>query len=285
MQLETTNTIEKDVIIVTTKTVEKLLSESPDSLALYLFYIKNAKIQETNSIWNTNTFGMKGLGWGTKRYNDAKKVLVDNGFLEETVRRNNKGQIEKHYLKINYIFGRETTKDIIKEKEEINHNAPNPQVDTTTNGFQETNALSNKSINALSNKNEITLPLTRGNTPLKRVDSIYGSLFQSKYGFYPTTATIGSRLKTIKELLKSFTELQLALLFIVFFNWKGMNDSNEKEQAYLQSKTHALPIFKFNNSQYEAYVRNVAGYSKEFDESGEELLNIVGENITKLLAK
>jgi hypothetical protein len=131
----------------------------------------------------------------------------------------------------------------------------------------------------------ITLPLIRGNTPLKRVDSIYGTLFNSKYGFYPPVATIGQRLKVMKELLTTYNELQLALLLIVYFNWKGMNDSNDKEQSYLQSKTHSMYTFKFNLSQYEAYVRNIAGYSKEFDESGEPLLKIVGENIIKITNK
>lgn len=148
--METTIQIDRDIIVLTTKTVEFLLSGCPDSLVLYIFYMKNAKIQETNSIWNTNTFGMKGLGWGVDRYNKAKKFLIDNGFIDEVKRRNDKGQIEGHYLKINYLFKKETVEDIINQKYQ------KPSLDKATTGFQETNALSNKSINALTNKKKIS---------------------------------------------------------------------------------------------------------------------------------
>jgi hypothetical protein len=83
-------------------------------------------------------------------------------------------------------------------------------------------------------------------------------------------------------LCKDYTELQLSFLLIVFFAWRGMNDSNDKEQNYLQSKAHDLFTFRFNLAQYEIYTRNVANYSKEFDDS-DLLLPIIGKYITKLL--
>ena len=126
------------------------------------------------------------------------------------------------------------------------------------------------------------LPIERGNNPHQRVDSIYRDLFKDKYGVYPNNATIGMRLKVLKELCNSYTELQLAFLLIVFFAWKGMTDSDDKAQNYLQSKAHDLFTFKYNLNQYEIYTRNVAGYSKEFDDS-DLLLPIVGKYVTELL--
>ena len=285
MKLETENTIDQDIIIVTTKTVEKLLSVSPDSLSLYLFYIKNAKIQKTNSIWNTNTFGMKGLNWGNKRYNDAKKLLVDNGFIEETIRRNDKGQIIGHYLKINYIFGRETVEDI-----KNNQKYQNPQVDITTSGFGEINALSNKTINALSNKKEsndfksigtLSLPTEWGKSPVQRVLYFYRRNYYNKYEIALPSALYGRSGKVIKELLVSYTEIQLSYLLIVFFSWKGMNDNNDKELNFLSSSGFNLSLFKSKVDQFEIYVKNICGYKTEFDNS-DALLDLVVKHFLNL---
>lgn len=144
---ETEIGIEKKIIILTTKTVEFLLSKNPDSLSLYMFYIKNAKIQKTNSIFNVESFGMKGLGWGRDRYRSAKKVLVEEKFIEDIIHKSKSGKIAGHYLKINYLFSEETTKETIGR---LSH-----PVDSSIGGEKETNALSNKTINALNNVNKI----------------------------------------------------------------------------------------------------------------------------------
>ena len=128
------------------------------------------------------------------------------------------------------------------------------------------------------------LPIERGKTPHQRVDSIYCDLFKDKYGVYPNNSTIGMRLKVLKELCQNYTELQLSFLLIVFFAWRGMQDNNDKEQNYLQGKAHDLFTFRYNISQYEVYTRNVANYSKEFDDS-DLLLSLVGKYITELKNK
>jgi hypothetical protein len=133
----------EEVIILTTKTVELLLSKSPDALSLYLFCIKNAKIQKTNCIFSVEKFGMKGLRWGRRRYRNAKNILIDKKFVEDVLRKNDKGKILGHYLKINYIFTKISTNDVL--------NSLTHRVETSTSGEQETNALNNTTINALSN--------------------------------------------------------------------------------------------------------------------------------------
>lgn len=146
MEYNTEIELEKKIVMLTTKTVEFLLSKNPDALSLYLFYIKNAKIQKTNSIFNVESFGMKGMGWGRDRYRKAKQILVEEGFIEDITRKNEKGVIDGHFLKINYMFTENTLKNTTRQ---VSHPVGSP-----TSGFQETNALSNTTINALSNKKE-----------------------------------------------------------------------------------------------------------------------------------
>lgn len=115
---------------------------------------------------------------------------------------------------------------------------------------------------------------------VERLAGRYSKLFKDKYGFYCKTpyAVIN---KTFRELLLQYNELQLSYLLIIYFNWAGMDDKSERERNYIMGKTHDLFTLKFNINQYEAYARNVAGYSKEFD-STDELLPIIAKYYTDL---
>lgn len=205
------------------------------------------------------------------------KKLVDDGFLEITPRKNKEGKNTSNEYQL-LIMGRTPTQN--RDDSQPNNGSQtisNITIPTLTIDIQPevvTEPVDTKK----------TLPINRGNTPHQRVASIYNDLFKDKYGVYPPNAGIGSRLKVLKDLSKDYTELQLSFLLIVFFAWKGMNDSNDKEQNYLQSKAHDLFTFRFNIALYEVYIRNVAGYSKEFDDS-DLLLHIIGKYITELKSK
>lgn len=274
MKIETQNKIEDDVIILTTKTVEFLLSKHPDSLILYMFFIKNSKIQKTNQIWNTDTFGMKGLGWGRDRYKEARKILEDNSLIKFITDRDS-GKFTKKYIKINYLFTE------LKKNELLNRSYQNPQAVESTDGETTTNALSNKS-NALSNKKEIlTLPIQRGTTPAKRLLTIYKDCFKFFYGsnYIPRGKFDSIDLKILKDLLENYSELQIARMLTIFFNWHGMTGSDDREFNFLSGSTFSLGLFKSGVNKYEIYSRNVL--HEKFDDDS-ELLELVGKHIMSL---
>lgn len=130
-------------------------------------------------------------------------------------------------------------------------------------------------------ENIITLPLNRGNQPSVRIDSIYSTLFNDKYGFNPPNALIGSRRKIFKELVGSYTELQIARLLIAFFEWRGMTGNDDKEENYVTSKTHDVFTFKFYLPKLEAKIRNIEGEGKQFEDD-RLLLAIVGKYIMNI---
>lgn len=276
--------LDGDVVIITTKTVEFLLSQNPDALSLYLFYIKNSKIQKTNSIWCKDVFCQKGLGWGKVRFNEAKKTLLDSKLIDITQTRDTKGKINGWYVKINYLFSGKKTDELLSEAV---HKHQNQQVDTTTSGYQETNALSNKSINALSNKTEmqysdakesdlppvksnVTLSEKRGTTPIKRLINLYGELFSKEYGF-THKYSFGAIVKVFKGLLSHYSEVQVATLLIIYFQWKGMRGNEQKERDFLVTNTFSPFLFSSSINKYEAYVRNVLQI-KEFDDDEKMVL-------------
>jgi predicted transcriptional regulator len=193
------------------------------------------------------------------------KQLVEDGFLEIKERYTKNGRNTSNEYQLLILEG-------IPPKNGIDH--------PTKNGSQ---TISRSNYTHLTiNIDTKTLPLSRGNSPQKRLESIYCTMFYSKYGYKPNVVETPQRLKVIKELLVGYTELQLAFLLMVYFNWNGMNNDKPKEQEYLQSKSHSLYTFKYGIQQYELYTRNVSGFKKEFEESGDELLKVIGTHITNL---
>lgn len=143
---EIENTADKDFIVVTTATVDKLFSISVDALTLYIFYIKTSKWQKTNQVFTTNTYGMKCLGWGGVRYKAAKAILAEHGLVTVIPKKDAKGRIAGWYIKINHLFKKDTIQRVLNEPLE-----ENPEGLKTTSGSQTTDALSNNTKDALSN--------------------------------------------------------------------------------------------------------------------------------------
>ena len=127
------NEFEREVIVLHTTTLVRLFDLNPDATLLYVFYIKNAKIQGTNSVYATDSFCRKGLSWGRDRFNSAKAILKDNGFINLKVLRDSEGKITKHFIRIHYLSSSVPETHV---------------VDEPTCGSQTTNAV-NKKGNAL----------------------------------------------------------------------------------------------------------------------------------------
>lgn len=259
---EINNTADTDFIITTTSTIDKLFSISPDSVTLYMFYIKTSKWQRTNQVFTTNTYGMKCLSWGSKRYSEAKKVLEEEGLITIKQKRDNKGRITGYYVKINYLFKQKTIQDI-----------SNPEVDGTGPGQEETNALSTNTINALS----INIPLTEGEdsllvklpdkygkTPLLRLGWAYKSLWYKIYGT-KSTLPYGRFGKAIKSLLIDHSEMQIAVLLYTYFHWYGGDGRNENEHMFISNAGFPIEMMVKKTDLMVAYLVN--NQSLAYDDS------------------
>jgi len=116
-----------------------------------------------------------------------------------------------------------------------------------------------------------TLPIDRGKTSIQRLLSIYKDCFRHLYGFY-YKPNFGRDLKTFKELLEQYTELQLARLMVAYFTWN--NDS------FLLNNTYSIQVFKSYLPKLEAHVRNIEGEPFDDDDSN---LTKVGEYFVKVI--
>lgn len=116
---------------------------STDALLLYMHYYWTALQQGTNQPWATDSYCMKGLGWGAQRFRKAKNFLIENGTIEIIQRKKETGRFGKSYVKLKMI----------------SHEKEPPLVSKPLSGSHDdrqetTNALSNKK-NAEENKETV----------------------------------------------------------------------------------------------------------------------------------
>lgn len=122
------------------------------------------------------------------------------------------------------------------------------------------------------------LPESRGKTYIVRIISVYSDLFKDKYGFTPTIS-FGRYGKLLKSLIETHTELQIAAMLIIFFDWAGMDGEDNFTRERLTNATHSLGWFFSTTNSYEAYLRNV--FKLEF-ENEDKVRDFVGRSLLAL---
>lgn len=111
--IEVAKEIHQDLIISSKQTIRLLLNQKngSDLISLYTFYYYTAKWQKTNQPKATIPYVMKGLKWGRDKVRERKQQLISLGLIEEVRRKNNNSKYLGWYIKISYIFGKNTILD------------------------------------------------------------------------------------------------------------------------------------------------------------------------------
>uniref|UniRef100_A0A6M3LME4 Uncharacterized protein n=1 Tax=viral metagenome TaxID=1070528 RepID=A0A6M3LME4_9ZZZZ len=102
-EVEIRYSLDDEIVVLHFLTLIRLLDIDSDACSLYMFYIKTAKLQKTKRIFATNIFASKGLRWGKEKLSKAKKILIDNGFIEKVIKKDEHGKIIGNYLDIHYL--------------------------------------------------------------------------------------------------------------------------------------------------------------------------------------
>lgn len=170
--------IANDLFILNKHTIDKLFSSEDPSecVALYCFYYKTAKWQQTNQIKAADLYVKKCLKWGKTKITKIKNELKQLGLIE-IVQKRTEGKINGWFIKINYIVEEKKLDILIDNVDNIEDlkNPQNQQVVKSTSGKRDTNALiynnkclkikdnilvNNKDTNdiTLQNNNSLSLP-------------------------------------------------------------------------------------------------------------------------------
>lgn len=119
------------------------------------------------------------------------------------------------------------------------------------------------------------LPHYFGKTSLQRIVSAYCILWYANYEteYAPDFGMIG---KLYKPMLEKYSEIQIASLFIVHFNWHGANGDDDFTFKRLESHMFPIAWVPKNVNEYGTYLKNVV----EVDfESPEAIRAYVKENL------
>lgn len=122
------------------------------------------------------------------------------------------------------------------------------------------------------------LPESRGKNYITRIISIYIDLFRDKYGFVPQI-TYSRWGRQLKSLIENHSELQIASMLIVYFNWKGMAGDDDWAEQKLIDAGHNLGWFFSTVNTYQIYLRNV--FNLEFDNE-DKVKEFVGTHMNSL---
>lgn len=157
--------IANDLFILNKHTVETLfnLENCADCIAMYVFFYKTAKWQETNSIKANETYIKKCLGWGYDKIRKTKSILKDAGLINVVqLRKDNK--IEGWFIQVSYLVSQEKS-----DKIKVINNEEKQEVGNPTDREQEINALKNNinilenNINMLKEENNKLLKILKDN--------------------------------------------------------------------------------------------------------------------------
>lgn len=103
------NDFDAQVLNLNTLTVVRLIKLGADPLTLYIFYTITAKRQSIAlhkhiaTIKATESYCMQGLGWGSHRFREAKKTLLNEKLISNIVKKDGKGHVAGYYIQVNYL--------------------------------------------------------------------------------------------------------------------------------------------------------------------------------------
>ena len=149
------NFLENQIIILTKQTLDVFLQQKNpmELIGVYSFYYYTAKWQKTNQIKCTTGYVAKGLSIGEAKVRAVKKQLIDLGLIEDVQSKDENNRITGHYIKINYVFKKETLDKLEPPlQNSTGWNEPQGGNNHSVEN-EETNALSSNNLNALSSNN------------------------------------------------------------------------------------------------------------------------------------
>lgn len=131
-------------------TVDRIFSsDNPaDNFALYGFYYKTAKWQNSNLAKATDVYVMECLGWGKDRLRRAKESLKEMGLIQ-IVQMRDENRISGWFVKVNYISSNQKNLEVLSEQTVENY-SDNQQVLFPTGVKKTTNIIDNKNNNNLN---------------------------------------------------------------------------------------------------------------------------------------
>lgn len=106
---------------------------------------------------------------------------------------------------------------------------------------------------------KVTLPSWLGTNSLARLAKVYDMVWEKNYGTKSYTKLNGHAGVLLKRLLDEHSEIIVALMIILHFEWRGLFGKEESIYKRLQSAGFPLSWVPNNANLYRAYIKNNLG--------------------------
>jgi len=232
----------------------KVIKVGCDALLLYNFFYYTSNWQDTrNRPKAVKSFVKKGLGWGTNRYERAKKLLTEKGLVKSIVKRDKKGKVKGWFIELPFKHTEDTAKKISSRSPQMGVVDNHPEalgiqvVDAET-----TNAPSNiVSINAPSKyiqkaeKKETpqeieTIEITNSTGA---VTTTAGDLLEKASVIYGHQTNTMDNRRNINKLLKEFTPEEILSVIQNAHDSYFENRKNKPDLSWAIEKTKNFQKF------------------------------------------
>lgn len=119
------------------------------------------------------------------------------------------------------------------------------------------------------------LDVSMGPTWILRVLYVYQRLWLSTYGRLPIIPNYGKVGKLLKPWTEHYSEYQLALMLMQYFEWYGMDGDDDFEHRRLHTK--AFPLEWFHN-----YIDPIAAFLGDTLDDEEEVKRLVDSKLREI---
>lgn len=199
------------------------------------------------------------LQMGPAEFRAAKKLLIDG----ELVRVIKRGIPSTSYYSVNM----DRINSLVKNDESLVCNSPTKKSENhPTNSVDTTEIPVDTANTAVQEKND-KLPDLLGKTPLARLVSVYSLKFHELYGFQPKVMNWAMLGRLFKETLANYSELQIAAMILLHFDWHGASGDDQFTHSRLSDRCFPLEWVPKATNAYRAYIQNTMGIDFEDTEA------------------
>ena len=245
--------------------VEEGWKNWPDAFALYVKMIEQSRIQQTNQTRTLNVFLKNWLWRWDDRLKKARKVLKDLWLIDDVDVRDELWRIVWHYVRVNYLIDEQKIRTLGMTYN-LSTSGLNGDVDNSTSGHSDTNALSTKIVNAWNTKpkkKNAEIPNIdelveayrndeRINEAFLEEDIIEWLKFKRwRKEYYATTKSFLQQMIVIKKMITNGKpqldipkRFNFAVNNAIGYGWKWIHRDDNTERQYLASKKD---LFKTTN--------------------------------------
>lgn len=209
-------------------------------------------VQKGKEFYKTDKEFADELEIGVAEFRSAKKALIESQLIAVVKR----GIPSTSYYSVNI----DLLTSLCKSDTRVYANQANCVEDVVQTNSENTSENTQRIDTQPSSLQEYSnLPGLIGKTPLARLVKVYSIKFRDLYGFEPQVMNWAQLGRFFKDMLKNYTEWQIAAMILLHFDWHGASGDDDFTFNRLSDRCFPLEWVPKASNAYRAYLQNSVG--------------------------